>query len=804
MLADLRIALRTLTKSPGFTAVTVVTLALGIGASTALFSIINALLYRPLPLRNLDALVFAIPRENGEPFLAAPAEYEAWRDHARSFTSWGAAISGNTVLTGRGDPEQLGLASIDAGYLSTLGVQPLHGRTFTPEEFAADAPVALLSHSFWQGRFAGDTAVLGQSVVLDGTPHTIVGILPPGVDLPRSNQVYRPYRVPAPGTRARLDRGIFPVARLVDGVALAPADAELKGISARLAQTEPSQKGWSVNLIPLRRQLLLDINGELDARLLLLASAVGVLLLVACANVGNLMLARALDRQREFAVCAALGANRGRILRRLFAESTVLAVFGGLGGIALAIWLTPLLIALSPVETVALSPLLQTVSLDGRVLALATAAILVTLVLTGLPAFLNATRVDLVRVLQSGGSRGSAASGRWRDALVVAEIALCLTLLASAALLGKSLFRLLDEPLGFDPRHVLSVRVAPSPERYPDQAARHRFASAVLERVRALPGVQTAGVVTTLPFHLDGWSAMIQPETGPRAADEQPTSTVHRLVLPGYFETMGMRLVRGRFLDQHDGAESERVAVVTETFAERFWPGENPLGKRVRRSRAPDQWLTVVGVVAPVKEDRTIGLRAVAPVWYLPYAQMSFADPFHIVVRSEGDPALLGSAIAGAIHAVDPLQPAFETVALEPYIAAFLAPERFAATLVTGFAALGLLLAGLGVYGVCAYIVATRQRELGIRLALGATPAGARTLIYRRSFQLFAVGTVLGLAAALVLGRLFGSLLHGVDPQDPAVLASVVAVLAAATAIATWLPARRATQIDPLIALKAE
>jgi predicted permease len=348
------------------------------------------------------------------------------------------------------------------------------------------------------------------------------------------------------------------------------------------------------------------------------------------------------------------------------------------------------------------------------------------------------------------------------------------------------------------------VRVAPSSERYPDQAARNRFADAVLDRVRALPGVEQTGVGTTLPFHLDGWSAVFRPETGPKSTSEQNSSTTHRVVTPGYLETMGMKLTRGRLIDEHDQAGSPSVAVITETFAERIWPGEDPVGKRLRRIRTPDRLITVVGVVAPVKEDRTIGVRGEDAVWYLPYAQTDFTDPVHIVVKGSSDPRLLGQAIAGAVRAVDPQQPIFELTELEPYVAAFLAPERFAVTLLGGLAALGLLLAALGIYGVSAYFVGLRQREIGVRLALGATPGAVRRLVLGRSLRLLAIGLAAGLAGALVLGKIFASLLHEVSPHDTGVLSSVMLLLAVVALLASWLPAHRASRLDPLVALRAE
>ena len=805
MLSDLRLALRSLARSPGFTVVAALTLAVGIGANTALFSVINSLLFRPLPLADVDRLVFPIARQQAAPFLNAPAEYDAWRNGSREHTSWGAAVSNAAVLTGRSEPLQLRVAAIDAGYLATLGVAPAQGRAFTAAESQAAAPVALLTHGFWQRVLGGAPDALEQTLQLDGVLHTIVGIMPPGFDLPIANDLYVPYAMPAPGTLTRANRGLFVVARLAPGATLARSDAELKVLSAQLAASDPAQKGWSVGVLPLRHQLLEDINGGLSRRLALLLGAVGLLLLVACANVGNLVLARTLGRTHELAIRAALGASRSRIVRQLLAENAAVAGLGATAGWLLASWLTPVLLRLSPVKALALSSVLEAPSFDGRVLMFAAAATLLTVLLAGLPAVFRATRLDLNEAIQSGGSRGASRAGaRWRDGLVVVEVALCLALLAGAGLLARSFLKVLDEPLGFVPDHVLSVRVAPPAARYPDQPARVRFAEAVLERVRVLPGVRQAGVVSTLPLHLDGWSASFRPETGPLVNAEQAPGTAHRVVTPGYLEAMGVRLLAGRLITSDDRPDAPRVVVITENFARRVWPGEDAIGKRLRRPRYPEQWITVVGVIASVKEDRVIGVRGAEPAWYLPYAQTNFEDPVHVVAQSSADPAWLGRAIATAVQAVDPGQPVYETVALAPYVRAFLAPERFAASLLVGFATVGLLLAALGIYGVTAYVVGLRQRETGIRMALGETPAGAQRRVFGRSLALFSLGAGLGLAAVLALGHVFASQLHEVSAQDPATLASVVGVLALATIAATWLPARRAAKVDPMIALRAK
>jgi putative ABC transport system permease protein len=806
MLSALKLAFRPLAKSPGFTAVVVLTLALGIGVNTALFSVINSLLFRPLPLGDLDRLVFPIARDpDSSPMLNSPAEYDAWRTGSREHIAWGAAVSNAAVFVGRDEPQQLRAASIDEGYLATLGVAPARGRAFTAAEIRAGAPVALLTHGLWQRVFGGAPDAVGRTFRLDGRLHTVVGIMPPGFDLPIGNDLYVPYVVPAPGSPTRPDRGLFVVARLAPGATLARSNIELKALSARLAAAEPAQKGWSVGVLPLRRQLLEDINGSLNQRLAVLLGAVGLLLLVACANVGNLILARTLGRTHELAIRTALGASRGRIVRQLLAENTALAALGAAAGTLLAAWLTPTLLAFSPVQPIALSNALATSSFDVRVLGFAAGATLLTLLLAGLPAALRASRLDLVAAIQSGGGRGSSrAAGGWRDALIVGEVALCLALLAGATLLGRSFLKLLDEPLGFDPRQVLSVRVAPPLAKYPDAAARIRFVDTILARVRALPGVQQAGVVSTLPLHLDGWSAAFRPETGPLAAAENVSTTTHRVATPGYLEAMGVRLVAGRLISPDDRAGTPRVAVVTENFAHRAWPGENALGRRLGRPRRPGEWITVVGVVAAVKEDRVAGIRGDGPAWYLPYAQSEFSDPVHIVVKSAAAPEGLGRAIAAAVRAVDPEQPVYETVALAPYVHAFLAPERFAAGLLAGLGALGLLLAALGIYGVSAFVVALRRREIGIRLALGDTPGGIQRRVFGRSLALCALGAVPGLIGVLLLGRGLGGLLHGLSAYDPATLAGVLGILTLATLAATWLPARRAARVDPMTALRAE
>jgi predicted permease len=817
LLQDLRYGWRSLRARPAFAAVAVVTLALGVGANTAVFSALNALLLRSLPVEDADRLVYGMAlREGFDPFGTSFLDYALYRSEARSLASCGLGTPRLFNLLGGDEPEHARGSAVTASYLATLGVRPILGRTFSEEEDRPGGPaVALIGHSLWLRRFQGQPDVIGRTLNLEGRAASIVGVMPPGFDVPYSAEVWVPMQASFEslplGQRAANANEL--VARLAPGVSLERADAELKALARRLEREHPQiRRGWSYGIVPLRQQLLADLDGRTRRSLLALAVAVALLLLICCANVAALLLARGVARESEMAIRLSLGAGRGRLVRQLLTESVVLAVLGGGAGVLLALWIQPLLAALNPVQAAGLGAHLTDVRVDARVLVFAFALTLLTSVAFGLApaarAASSGTAAALRRRAQGGGGDGG--GRRWLSTLVAGEIAVAATLLVGGGVVLKSFERLQQLDLGFRPDAVWMTELPLSPAKYPDRPRQVQFMGRVLERVRALPGVVAAGITTNVPLQrgvtLD---SVFEVEGRPNLDPTRVPTTAHRLVTHGYLQALGPRLVEGRLLDERDDERSLPVAVVSQALVRQAWPDGLPLGKRLRRVRAGERgpWMTVVGVVEDVKEDR-FNFRIDRPVWYLPYAQQSFAVPvslpLNLVLRTSADPASTASALRAAVHEVDAEQPVAALVPMRGHLSGVLIAERFSAVLMGTLAALGLLLAALGLYGVMAYSVGRRTGEIGLRLALGATPADVLRLVIGDGVVLLALGLVAGAGGALTLTRLLASTLHGVTPTDPGTFAAGGLVLSAAALLACWLPARRATRVDPLTAIRCE
>jgi putative ABC transport system permease protein len=814
---DLRHGLRVLRSTPGFTTVAALVLALGIGANTVVFSAVSALLLRPLPLADVDRLVFGMAlREGFDPFGTSLLEYELYAREATSLAGCGVGTPRLLTLAASGEPERLRGAAVTASYLKTLGVEPVLGRVFTEEEDRPGGPaVALLGQGLWQRRFGADREVIGRVLSLEDGPRVVVGVLPAGFDLPYSAEAWVPMQVAAASLpldqRAATANEL--VARLAPGASLAQADAELKHLARRLEQEHPQiRRGWSFGLVPLRLQLMSDLEGRTQRALRALVSAVACLLLVCCANVASLLLARGLARRGEMAVRISSGAGRARLVRQLLVESLLLALLGGAIGCAFAFATIPLLAALSPIHAAGLGSHLTDFRLDGRVLLFSLTATLAAGALFGTAAALWTIRFDdLASDLKARSRQGGAgAARRPLRLLVVGEIAVAATLLAGGALMTRSFLRLQEIDLGFRPDGLVTMELPLSPSRYERQDARTRLVEQVLARVRGLPGVEGAGTTTNIPLQrgvlLD---SVFEVEGRPPADPGEVPITSHRLVSPGYLETLGVTLVRGRLLDERDHAGSRLVAVVSEELVRKAWPGEDPLGKRVRRLRAgqPGPWMTVVGVVEDVREDR-FGFRAPRPVWYLPYAQQTLplrvSLPLNLVVRTGAGTAAVAGAVREAIRAVDPAQPVAGLAPMSEHLSDVLRGERFGAVLMGTLGALGLALAALGLYGVMAYFVGQRGHEIGLRMALGARPRDVLGLVLGEGGTLVALGLGLGFVGALALGRVLASTLHEVGPADPPTFVLVAFVLGAAGLVASWLPARRAARVDPMTALRSE
>jgi putative ABC transport system permease protein len=803
---DLRYALRQLARSPGFTAVALLTLALGIGACTAIFSVVSSVLLRPLPYPQSERLV--VVKETLLPrfpeFAVSPGHYFDWKEQATSFESLTAAQqvdgipgrAGAYALTGMGSPVRVSAARLTANAFSTLGVHAALGRDFSAEE---DVPgrerVAVLSHGFWVRQFGGRPEVLYRTVQLNGQPFTIVGVMPKGFALDQPADIFTPA---AFTTAERQNRGgmhVFDVfGRLKPGVTIEQARGELALIADRLARQYPdSSTGWGIKLTPMLEAKVSDVRPVL----LSLLGAVGLLLLIACANVSNLLLARATARSKEIAIRASLGASRGRIVRQLLTESLLLGLLGGGLGVLVAHWGGSLLVALAPEGL----PRVTEIGIDAGVLGFALALAVVTGVGFGLAPALRATRGDLSQALKESGRGASDGSrhGRLRGALVIAEVAIALVLLVGAGLLIRSFARLQGVHPGFQPAGALTVSLSLPEQKYGTGPQQIAFADQAIARMAALPGVQAVGAAAALPFSGDVINVIAFKIAG-RPVDKDLPITSAFQATPGYFEAMGIPLRRGRLFDGHDTANTPGIVLVNETMARKFFAGDDPIGKRIAAvTGGPDDWREIVGVVGDVKPDKLDGdvsAQAYAPFAQAPWASLTF------VVRTAGAVPGLTTAIANAIYAVDKDQPIAKIRPLDQLVARSIVRQRFAMFLFAVFSGAALLLAAIGIYGVMAYAVGQRTGEIAIRMALGAQTGDVLRLLLLQGGRLVALGLAAGLAGALLLTRVLASMLFGVSATDALTFAAVATLLAVFSAAACLLPARRATRVNPMTALR--
>ena len=820
---DVRFGLRQLRTRPGFALAAIVTVALGVGMNATIFSAVSALLLRPLPVRDVDRVVYGVALRDGwDPFGTSFLDYTLYRDQARTLGSVGLGSPRSFELGGRGEPERVPGAAVTASYLSTLGLEPSLGRLFTAtEDRPGGPPVVLLGHGLWQRRFGGDRAVLGRAVDLGDRAYTVVGVLPPGFDMPYQAELWVPMQT-AFETLPLDQRALIGselMARLRPGVTHDEARAELKRLAARLAAEHPQiRRGWSYGVIPVRQQLMGDLDGKTRRSLIALMAGVGFLLLLCCANVASLLLARGVARQGELATRLSLGARRSRLVRQLVVESLLLAIGGGALGVLLALAVQPLLRALGPIQASGLGSYLTDFRVDWRVLAFAAVVTVANGVLFGLlPAIKVARSGNLAAALERREQRaGSSVAGRRAlGLLVVGEVALAVTLLVGAALMAQSFQRLQGSRLGYRSDGLLTMELPLSERRYAGHDSKVRFEEALLARVRALPGVQAAGMTTSLPLQRGvAPDSVFEVEGAPPPAPDHVPITAHRLVSPGYAETLGVTLLAGRFVEARDRDGAEPVAVVSETLVRQAWPdgeaggADRALGKRLRRIRAGVRgpWMRVVGVVGDVKEDRS-NFRVDRPVWYVPFAQQPFPIPgvtLGLAVRSTLPPETLAAAVRAQVRALDPAQPIANVMPMREYLGDLWLAPRFGAVLMGTLATLGLLIAAVGLYGLLAYAVSRRTAEIGLRMALGARPGHALGLVLRHGALLVMGGLALGSACAWGLGRLLAGTLYQVSPGDPATFAAVAVVLGAVALLACVLPARRAARIEPQTALKGD
>jgi putative ABC transport system permease protein len=814
LIQDVRYALRTLARSPAFAAVALATLALGIGANAAIFTVVDAVLLRPLPYADPERLVMVWSTWTASGGLGGSStpDYRELRDHARGFEGMGAYYDAPFTLSAADPPERLRGAIVTAGLLPLLGVAPRQGRGLLPEEeeFGRHRSV-LVSDSLWRGRLGGDPAIVGQTVRLNGEPHTVVGVLPPGFRfLDPAVEVFAPMAFAADDNLdTRNNYFVRIVARLEQATTLAQAEAAVRSVFEAIKERAPEAAGMSATVVPLHEQLV----GRVRGALLVLFGAVVSVLLVACANLANLHLARSSARQREIATRVALGAPRRRILRQLLTEAVLLSVAGGAAGLALAWWGLELLLAASPQDL----PRRDEVALDPRVVGFTLLVSLLTGIVFGLLPALQASKPNLIESLKEGARSGASARRlHARGALVTVEVAMTLVLLVGAGLMLRSLDRLLAVDPGFETRNVLTVEINPPAARYAEAARWRSLFQEIQQRVGTLPGVERVGLTTSLPLAGETWGKHITFADRPEPTRLEDVPTVqYRLASGGYFAALGIPVVRGRVFDERDVEGRPPVAVINETLAKRFWPEGDPIGKVLWMDR-PDALIppgslpedgraprrTVVGVVRDV---RYAGLgEEVAPLVYAPYCQSTETWRMFLTIRSASDPRALVAGVRREVAAVDRELALASVATLRDLVSGSVARPRFQSLLLGLFGAAALVLAAVGLYGVLSFTVSQRTSEFGVRVALGARGSDILSLVAGEGLRLVFAGLVAGIAGALALGRVLSGLLFGVSARDPLTFAAVSVLLTVVAGFACYLPARRATRVDPIVALRWE
>ncbi|HWS87826.1 MAG TPA: ABC transporter permease [Pyrinomonadaceae bacterium] len=814
MLQDVRYAVRALWKSPGFTLVAVLALALGIGANTAIFSVVNAVLLRPLPYAESGRLVAVgqtYPENRATPSNTSYRNFTDWKEQARAFERMAAYYTTTFTRTGGGESVRLRGAVVTHDMFDLLGATPALGRGFRPEDErpggGGDGRPAVLSYECWRRDFGGDRGVLGRAVTLNEKGYTVVGVMPAGFRFPVQGQPTEVWtstasdaeRPKGPGTimEGRGFRTWRVVARLREGVGPEEAQAEMDSVAANLASAYPeANKEVGVRVMP----LLESVVGPLRPTMLLLFGAVGFVLLIACVNVANLLIEHAVRRRKEITVRVALGASRWRVARHLLVESLLLSLAGGALGTLLALWLTELLVAFSPERITRVAE----ARLDARVLLFTLGVSVLTGAVFGLAPALAASKVNLTEALNDGGhgSTGGLRHNRLRGLLVVAEVAMAMVLLVGAGLLVQSLLNLRRVDPGFNPENVLTLSVSVPPSKYPRERGAD-FYSRLLERVAALPGVTAASATSSLPLSGEAATTGFDIEGRPAEPGREPVGEVQS-VAPGYFRTMGIPLLGGREYDRRDTFGSAPVVVINEALARQYFPGEDPLGKRIKpgfSTAGPGVMREIVGVVGNVRHR---GLDAESrPAFYFADAQMPMWG-LTLVVRAAADPAALAGPVRERVRELDPDVPVYRVRTIEDFVSISVAEPRFNTLLIGLFAALALLLTVVGIYGVTSYAVTQSRRELGIRVALGARPRDIIRLMLGRGLVLTLAGLGVGLAAVFGLTRYMAGMLFGVRPLEPATLALLSLLLGSVALLACYLPARRAAKVDPLVALKSE
>lgn len=816
LVQDIRYSLRSLSKTPAFTAVAVFVLALAIGANTAIFTVVNAVLIRPLPYPNSDRLVMlweTNPRfQIGVDTLpVTPGTFMDWREQSNVFEYVSALGVGRFNLSGSGEPERISGASVSPNFFSLMGIEPRLGRAFLDDEEKPGAnKVVVISYALWQRRFSGAEDIVGKPMTLDGESYTVIGVAPEGFQFPRARElpyfvgVSSPTELWRPMTltddfisRKRANHQLSVIAKLKPGVTREQAQAEMNAISARLEQAYSENQGIGAKVVPLGEQVV----GNSRVALLVLMGAVALVLLIACANVGNLLLTRSSARRKEIAIRTALGASRSRIVRQLLIEALLLSLASAIAGTLLSFWGVKAMLSLSR-ETL---PRVSEVSIDIRVLGFTVAIALLTSLLFGLTPALQASKINLTEALKDGsrGLSGGRGRSRVRSVLVIAEVALSLVLLIGAGLMIKSLAHLLKVDPGFKPDRTLTMNIALLGSKYPNVNQQIALFEDVTNRVEALPGVESAGLISSAPLSGGVYAGGFSIEGREPASANEDLSADRRMISPEYFKALGIPIINGRHFTDRDNQASTGVAIVSDTWARQFVPKDDPIGKRIklggRDSTRP--WLSIVGIAGDVR-DTALESEA-RPCVYVPYPQFP-ALSMSLIARTSVDSKALIPAIRDEVWAVDRDQPVTDIKTMDQYVSDSVSPRRANALLLGIFAALALVLAAVGMYGVMSYGVTQRVHEIGIRMALGAQKSDVIELIVGNGMTLVLAGVMIGLAGALALSRVLSSLLYGVSATDPMTFAGVSLVLIAVALLASYIPARRAAKVDPMIALRCE
>src|SRR5689334_13395890 len=802
-MGDIRYALRNLLRRPTFTLIAVVTLALGIGANTAIFSAINALLLKPLPFPQLDRVVAIwdkMPSRGVKHNEVAFGNYFDWQSQTQSFEQLALYRWWNANLTGSDSPERIQGFLVTANFLDATGMKPIMGRTFLPEENQPGKDqVAVLTYSLWQRRFGGDPNILDKTITVNSIARRVIGVMPDRFNFPKGGEIYAPLQITPELIKSRTSHSFYVIGRLKPSASIAGAQAEIDNISARLEQQFPeSNTGWGATVYP----IVADTVRTYDTALWVMMAAVGFVLLIACANVANLMLARASGRQKEIAVRTALGASRWRIIRQLLTESVLVALIGGALGILIGFWGIDALRAGNPADAAKYAAGWYQLGINRTVLLFTLGLSVVSGIVFGLAPALQMSKPNLNDSLKEGTRGTTSTSHRLRSSLVVFEVALSLVLLVGAGLLTRSFLSLLRTDPGFNPDHVLTMTIVLPGAKYKDDASRAAFYNDLVQRVKAQPGVQSAAFVNYLPLGGSNSSDAYLIEGEPEPAPGQEHEGRYRVATPDYFHTMEIPIVRGRAFTEQDKAGATPVIIVNETLARQHWPGQDPIGKRIRFYGPPERtaWMEIIGVVKDVKHELNI---PVTPEYYLPHAQDSW-NAMVLVARTTVEPSSLAAALRQQVWATDKDQPVFDVKTMQEVRSSSVALYSFSSVMLAIFAGIALVLAAIGIYGVMAFAVTQRTQEIGIRMALGARTVDVLKLVVNHGMKLALIGIVIGLAGAWALTRFIEKLLVGVQPTDVLTFSLVSLCLLVAAFVACYLPARRATKVDPLVALRYE